>query len=162
MGVQPCVGPPDEQGETVSDAYTVMVCPPWRRPVPLPGHSTVCAARARAHTQSHPPPTHTHTHARAHTRTHAHTHTHTHARTHARTRTYTHTQDLVHWERLPHALQPTPGGADSDGCFSGWCLVLVALVVSLLQLQARFGLQANIRVTHQGAQTATAASQVGN
>ncbi|KXZ48111.1 hypothetical protein GPECTOR_30g206 [Gonium pectorale] len=27
--------------------------------------------------------------------------------------------DLAHWERLPMALVPTPGGIDADGCFSG-------------------------------------------
>ncbi len=27
--------------------------------------------------------------------------------------------DLVHWEHLPIALAPTPGGADKDGCWSG-------------------------------------------
>lgn len=27
--------------------------------------------------------------------------------------------DLVHWEQLPPALVPTPGGYDADGCFSG-------------------------------------------
>ena len=27
--------------------------------------------------------------------------------------------DLVHWEHLPPALMPTPGGLDADGCFSG-------------------------------------------
>ncbi|GLC44182.1 Putative beta-Fructufuranosidase [Pleodorina starrii] len=27
--------------------------------------------------------------------------------------------DLVHWEHLPHAIVPTPGGLDADGCFSG-------------------------------------------
>jgi len=27
--------------------------------------------------------------------------------------------DLVHWEDLPIALTPTPGGHDEDGCFSG-------------------------------------------
>lgn len=27
--------------------------------------------------------------------------------------------DLVHWEHLPIALEPTPGGPDEDGCFSG-------------------------------------------
>lgn len=27
--------------------------------------------------------------------------------------------DLVHWEDLPLALEPTPGGPDEDGCFSG-------------------------------------------
>jgi hypothetical protein len=28
-------------------------------------------------------------------------------------------QDLVHWELLPHAILPTPGSVDSAGCFSG-------------------------------------------
>ncbi|GLC44140.1 Putative beta-Fructufuranosidase [Pleodorina starrii] len=27
--------------------------------------------------------------------------------------------DLAHWERLPPAIFPTPGGPDADGCFSG-------------------------------------------
>lgn len=27
--------------------------------------------------------------------------------------------DLVHWKHLPVALAPTPGGGDSDGCFTG-------------------------------------------
>ena len=27
--------------------------------------------------------------------------------------------DLVHWEHLPNALKPSPGGLDADGCFSG-------------------------------------------
>lgn len=27
--------------------------------------------------------------------------------------------DLVHWEHLPIALAPTPGGLDADGCWSG-------------------------------------------
>lgn len=27
--------------------------------------------------------------------------------------------DLVHWEHLPIALSPTPGGPDKDGCWSG-------------------------------------------
>ncbi len=27
--------------------------------------------------------------------------------------------DLIHWEHLPMALAPTPGGPDKDGCFSG-------------------------------------------
>ena len=31
--------------------------------------------------------------------------------------------DLVHWEHLPPALLPSPGGLDADGCFSG-CAVL--------------------------------------
>lgn len=31
--------------------------------------------------------------------------------------------DLVHWQHLPPALVPTPGGADADGCFSGCCVV---------------------------------------
>ncbi len=32
-------------------------------------------------------------------------------------------RDLVHWEHLPPALHPTPGGLDADGCFSGCCVV---------------------------------------
>jgi len=28
-------------------------------------------------------------------------------------------KDIVHWEHLPVALAPTPGGPDKDGCFSG-------------------------------------------
>ena len=28
-------------------------------------------------------------------------------------------QDLIHWDDLPIALAPTPGGADESGCFSG-------------------------------------------
>lgn len=27
--------------------------------------------------------------------------------------------DLVHWQRLPHAIVPTPDTFDADGCFSG-------------------------------------------
>lgn len=27
--------------------------------------------------------------------------------------------DMIHWKHLPVALAPTPGGYDSDGCFSG-------------------------------------------
>ena len=27
--------------------------------------------------------------------------------------------DLVHWEHLPMALEPTPGGPDAEGCYSG-------------------------------------------
>ncbi len=27
--------------------------------------------------------------------------------------------DMVHWQRLPVALSPTPGGPDSEGCFTG-------------------------------------------
>ena len=29
--------------------------------------------------------------------------------------------DLARWRRLPHALAPTPGGPDADGCWSGCC-----------------------------------------
>ena len=32
-------------------------------------------------------------------------------------------EDLVHWQHLPPALLPTPGGHDADGCFSGCCVV---------------------------------------
>ncbi|MGA3325678.1 MAG: glycoside hydrolase family 32 protein [Terriglobia bacterium] len=28
-------------------------------------------------------------------------------------------KDMVHWEHLPMALDPTPGGPDKDGCWSG-------------------------------------------
>lgn len=31
-------------------------------------------------------------------------------------------RDLLHWEELPVALAPTPGGPDKDGCFTG-CVV---------------------------------------
>jgi len=31
-------------------------------------------------------------------------------------------QDLVHWEHLPLALAPTPGSADGEGCWSGYCV----------------------------------------
>ena len=31
--------------------------------------------------------------------------------------------DLVHWEHLPNALKPSPGGLDADGCFSGCAIV---------------------------------------
>jgi beta-fructofuranosidase len=31
--------------------------------------------------------------------------------------------DLVHWQHLPIALAPTPGGPDKDGCFSGSAFV---------------------------------------
>ena len=31
--------------------------------------------------------------------------------------------DMVHWKHLPIALSPTPGGADSEGCFSGSAVV---------------------------------------
>ncbi|MEO6803462.1 MAG: glycoside hydrolase family 32 protein, partial [Granulicella sp.] len=27
--------------------------------------------------------------------------------------------DMVHWQRLPVALAPTPGGPDAQGCFTG-------------------------------------------
>ena len=32
--------------------------------------------------------------------------------------------DMVHWHHEPIALAPTPGGADSEGCFSGSAVVL--------------------------------------
>ena len=31
--------------------------------------------------------------------------------------------DMVHWKHLPIALAPTPGGPDSEGCFSGSAVV---------------------------------------
>lgn len=31
--------------------------------------------------------------------------------------------DMVHWTRLPVALAPTPGGPDTDGCFTGTAVV---------------------------------------
>lgn len=31
-------------------------------------------------------------------------------------------EDLVHWEHLPPALEPTEGWVDADGCFSGCCI----------------------------------------
>lgn len=31
--------------------------------------------------------------------------------------------DLVHWQHLPPAIVPSPGGPDADGCFSGCCVV---------------------------------------
>ncbi|MGB6688333.1 MAG: glycoside hydrolase family 32 protein [Terracidiphilus sp.] len=31
--------------------------------------------------------------------------------------------DMVHWRHLPIALSPTPGGPDSEGCFSGSAVV---------------------------------------
>jgi len=31
--------------------------------------------------------------------------------------------DMIHWQRLPIALAPTPGGPDADGCFTGTAVV---------------------------------------
>jgi beta-fructofuranosidase len=31
--------------------------------------------------------------------------------------------DMIHWKHLPVALAPTPGGPDSEGCFTGTALV---------------------------------------
>jgi len=31
--------------------------------------------------------------------------------------------DMVHWKHLPVALEPTPGGPDADGCFSGTAVI---------------------------------------
>lgn len=36
---------------------------------------------------------------------------------------HTCSRDLVRWETLPRALEPTPDGPDADGCFSGSLLV---------------------------------------
>ena len=32
-------------------------------------------------------------------------------------------EDMVHWRHLPAALEPTPGGADRDGCWTGSAVV---------------------------------------
>jgi len=32
-------------------------------------------------------------------------------------------EDLVHWDDLPIALSPTPGGPDADGCYTGCAVV---------------------------------------
>jgi beta-fructofuranosidase len=39
--------------------------------------------------------------------------------------------DMVHWKHLPLALVPTPGGPDSDGCFTGTSVVQDGKVVVL-------------------------------
>jgi beta-fructofuranosidase len=39
-------------------------------------------------------------------------------------------RDLVHWERLPIALTPTPDGDDADGCFSGNAVTLDGQLVA--------------------------------
>ena len=31
--------------------------------------------------------------------------------------------DMIHWQRLPIAMAPTPGSADQDGCFTGTAVV---------------------------------------
>ena len=31
--------------------------------------------------------------------------------------------DMIHWKHLPVALAPTPGGPDSEGCFTGACVL---------------------------------------
>lgn len=31
--------------------------------------------------------------------------------------------DLIHWQHLPHAVVPTAGTLDADGCFSGCATV---------------------------------------
>ncbi len=40
-------------------------------------------------------------------------------------------RDLVHWQDLPVALAPTPGGADEDGCWSG-CAVMDGVTPTLI------------------------------
>ena len=40
-------------------------------------------------------------------------------------------RDLVHWQDLPVALAPTPGGPDADGCWSG-CAVMDGPAPTLL------------------------------
>jgi beta-fructofuranosidase len=32
--------------------------------------------------------------------------------------------DMIHWEHLPVAMTPTPGGPDAAGCFSGSCIAM--------------------------------------
>jgi beta-fructofuranosidase len=39
--------------------------------------------------------------------------------------------DMVHWHHLPVALEPTPGGPDSDGCFTGTAAIQDDRVVIL-------------------------------
>jgi beta-fructofuranosidase len=39
--------------------------------------------------------------------------------------------DMIHWRHLPVALAPTPGGPDSDGCFTGTAVVQDDRVVIL-------------------------------
>ena len=39
--------------------------------------------------------------------------------------------DMIHWRHLPVALAPTPGGPDSDGCFTGTAVVQDGRVVIL-------------------------------
>jgi len=39
--------------------------------------------------------------------------------------------DMIHWQHLPVVLAPTPGGPDSEGCFSGTAVVQNGKVVFL-------------------------------
>jgi len=39
--------------------------------------------------------------------------------------------DMVHWQHLPLALTPTPGGPDQDGCFSGSAVAQAGAVAIL-------------------------------
>jgi beta-fructofuranosidase len=48
--------------------------------------------------------------------------------------------DLVHWDDLPVALAPTPGGPDADGCWSG-CIVNNGGVPTMLYTGLRAGAQ---------------------
>eukprot|EP00210_Caulerpa_lentillifera_P005074 g4847.t1 len=41
-------------------------------------------------------------------------------------------EDLVFWDHLPVAIEPTPNGFDSDGCFSGCCVLDANGVPTLL------------------------------
>lgn len=57
-------------------------------------------------------------------------------------------RDLLHWEHLPIALTPTPGGPDADGCWSG-CAVLDGRVPTLLYTGVRPQVQC-LATSHDG------------
>ncbi len=42
--------------------------------------------------------------------------------------------DMAHWERLPPAIVPTPGGTDADGCFSGAIQVMQTAAAAVTKL----------------------------
>jgi len=51
-------------------------------------------------------------------------------------------EDLIFWEHLPVAIEPTPRGFDSDGCFSGCCALneegLPTLLYTGVKLRSNF------------------------